>query len=440
MKRVHSQHRHRLLAPAARAARRFASRRLAHGQYGAWFPMALFWRRQRERTVGVRIAPAARASEAVWLPSFHLHFMTYIHDRPWREAMPGSLPVAAIYQRRVVMDGGRTVVQSRLASPQPGREQHPNRFYFGRQTLSGPGVNAQATSPNARSVRRPIAPPDVISARRPIAPSDARSDWQPTVTPDMRSAWQSIAPPDAYPPRRTIALPDGILARRPVGPRDVRSDWQPTAIPDTRSDGQTIAPPNARQARRPLAPADLISARHPLTRPNAISARRLNVLPTATWTADRDVFRNLKQPQARTRRGTVAPTQTILTLRTSMHELLVFRAQSTASGDTTPRLTRGSIAPQTYFHQEELVWRRAVLPAAGSAGDERQAGAREHGPQPLDRSLPVLGVSPGMPPAFGHVPAAPALKIDTALMERLADDVIRRVERRERIERARRGL
>jgi hypothetical protein len=45
-----------------------------------------------------------------------------------------------------------------------------------------------------------------------------------------------------------------------------------------------------------------------------------------------------------------------------------------------------------------------------------------------------------MPHPFGRTPAAPAMKIDAALMDRLADDVIRRVEQRARINRERRGL
>ncbi len=125
-----------ILAPAARAALRFAARRNALSRYDAWRPVALFWRRQRKGPEGVRAGRVAPAAGAVWLPQFHLHFLTRVIDRPWRGSMPGSLPAAAIYQRRVVMDDQRTIVQSSRVAAQPRRGQRPVHVTSLRQARS----------------------------------------------------------------------------------------------------------------------------------------------------------------------------------------------------------------------------------------------------------------------------------------------------------------
>jgi len=67
-------------------------------------------------------------------------------------------------------------------------------------------------------------------------------------------------------------------------------------------------------------------------------------------------------------------------------------------------------------------------------------GPLELARQAHGRSFPGQEADSGMPHPSGHAPATPALKIDSGLMDRLADDVIRRVEQRARINRERRGL
>ncbi len=86
------------------------------------------------------------------------------------------------------------------------------------------------------------------------------------------------------------------------------------------------------------------------------------------------------------------------------------------------------------------MWRRARQPAAEIAGNERQFDPRELARRAQGRSFPGQEAASGVPHPSGHAPAPPALKIDAGLMDRLTDEVIRRVERRARIERARRGL
>lgn len=96
-----------------------------------------------------------------------------------------------------------------------------------------------------------------------------------------------------------------------------------------------------------------------------------------------------------------------------------------------PRVRR----PQT--DSEELIWRRRQSPAAEMAGERQQERNWSHSsilpspahevavaaPQVVERARPQLPV-----------------RLDPAVLDRLTDDVIRRVEQRMRIERQRRGL
>jgi hypothetical protein len=505
MKPGRSQHPYGLLAPAARAALRFAARRNAPGRYGAWRPIALLWRRQRKRTDGVRAGRLAPATGAVWLPSFHLHFMTRLNDRPWRGSMPGSLPVAAIYQRRVVMDYGRTIVQSSMVAPLPRRDQRPVYVFSHRQALSGSGVKVQAAAPYASSVRRPVVPPTptqlpergqrpayVVSrlgarsgsdtsiraavpyanpARQPVVPPTTtwitdhvqrlvRVFSRPNAYGDSGTSVQAAAP-RANPARQLVVPPTTTLGTDRVQ-RLVRILSRPNDRGDSDANAQAAAPraDPARQPGPPIATWGTVRAQRPVrvfslgqarsdsgtsvqvAAPYAGSARQRILPPTATWVADRAHYPNLGQPQPRVRPGSGADAQaqTLQTLRVSKHEPLVLRPRSTAKSNAAPPHSQESTAAQPYFHPQELTWRRAVPLAAGSAGNEPQADFRELGHPAHGRSHSEQGASPVAPNAFGSALSAPPLKIDSAMMDRLVDDVIRRVERRERIERARRGL
>jgi hypothetical protein len=71
-------------------------------------------------------------------------------------------------------------------------------------------------------------------------------------------------------------------------------------------------------------------------------------------------------------------------------------------------------------------------------GLHRERSESFHGP-PV-RSLQSRQAAPALAPAIERAAAAQAPKLDPGLLDRLTDDVIRRVEQRMRIERQRRGL
>jgi hypothetical protein len=355
-----------ILAPATRAALRFAARRNAPGRYDGWCPVSLFWRRQRKGPKGVRASRVTLVAGAVWLPQFHLHFVTRVHKHPWRGVLHGSLSVAAMYQGRVVMDYQRTIVQSSMVAAQPHRDQRPVHVFSLRQAHRGSGPSVQSAVSYTTSARRPVALPT--------------------------TAWVTDR------------------AQRLV-----------------------------RVFSRPNAPSDSVTSVQAMLS-LAGRARRPIVLPITTWAADRADYPNLGQTHLGVCPGTGAPAQTLQTPRASKREPLAFRPRSKAIRNPVPPSSQASSTPQSYLHAQELVWRRAGPPAARNAGNEWQLDPHQIARQPHSRSLPGQEVASGPDHRFGRTPVAPALKLDAALMDRLADDVIRRMERRERIERARRGL
>jgi hypothetical protein len=95
--------------------------------------------------------------------------------------------------------------------------------------------------------------------------------------------------------------------------------------------------------------------------------------------------------------------------------------------------------PRPSRRPELLVWRTPAMPEA-----EGRKGLR--GATPCVNAMPAPRVSPSHDPASTQTTAAQLadasrrLVVDAALADRLAEDVVRRVEKRIRIERERRGL
>ena len=119
---------------------------------------------------------------------------------------------------------------------------------------------------------------------------------------------------------------------------------------------------------------------------------------------------------------------------------LVHRRPVTFAVDAPGR--RGDSAPPLSHreHSPELLWRRAARAATPPADD----GADSHLPgaaaRSAARSLPPHQTPPEPPASISRAAPRQLTQLDPALVDRLADDVIRRIEKRARIERERRGL
>jgi hypothetical protein len=88
----------------------------------------------------------------------------------------------------------------------------------------------------------------------------------------------------------------------------------------------------------------------------------------------------------------------------------------------------------------ELVWRSTPGSAAGVSGGPSPADLPAPSPRAPARGLPGGEAAFEAPLRVARAVTAPVTNLDPGLWDRLADDVIRRVERRVRIERERRGL
>lgn len=126
----------------------------------------------------------------------------------------------------------------------------------------------------------------------------------------------------------------------------------------------------------------------------------------------------------REERVTAAHAHTLF--RTQWQQMVSRRTQTVADSVTRTAHHSRTIRART----EELVWRRVMKTVADMPAEERRVQAQE-------RSI-VRTVREST--SVERSAAPPVMKLDPLVMDRLAEDVIRRVEQRIRIERERRGL
>lgn len=229
--------------------------------------------------------------------------------------------------------------------------------------------------------------------------------------------------------RRTIIQSRVYQAQQ--GPPTNKNRFAPGHLQSNTAPKNQATERNSNSAQRLIDPAI----------PTAAAARALFPLRGSSRTGDRPYSPNPGRTSMRVRR--IPPQdeqdQAFQPIQNHKIELHRFRPRFTAMRHMTPAPSRERAAAQLEFRPRELVWRRSVQPAPDIAGSgqpwEFDAQAQPHG-----RSFPGRKSSFETSPSSGPAPATPALKLDPTLVDRLADDVIRRVERRARIERARQGL
>jgi hypothetical protein len=266
---------------------------------------------------------------------------------------------------------------------------------------------------------------------------DVIEHQQRTIVQSRRLAAQKYRP---YSPVRVVSLRE---ARGEPGTnvRDTDS-YAPLASSPLVAPALVRAANRAQSAARLLSPLRVRSdsgtnaqgASH-----HASSAHRPIFAPAAVRSTNPAQHPNLGQPRPRERFGadTAAHAQTYRTPRTYQTELHLFRPHSGSMDHSLRVRSQESTARQLAFSPVELLWRRAVQPVAEDGGSQRPLDSREPVHPAHDRSSPQQAAS-----VMSHPSRQPAanLKIDASLIDRLADDVIHRVEKRARIDRARRGL
>lgn len=121
-------------------------------------------------------------------------------------------------------------------------------------------------------------------------------------------------------------------------------------------------------------------------------------------------------------------------------ELLQYRLRPAEISNAVPsHIQEHPVAPAS-FATQGLVWRRALPTVEEIVEQMRQSATPELTQPPNGRSFSGRDTAFGMSHSFGTAPATQSLKLDEGVIERLAEDVIRRVDKRARIERERRGF
>lgn len=127
-------------------------------------------------------------------------------------------------------------------------------------------------------------------------------------------------------------------------------------------------------------------------------------------------------------------------LRIWQHWLQVFRLSRPQQGRGAQRSRESKALPVQFVRPEELAWRRALRPPADFADNERHPELAESNQRLAVRSHQGQEVAVGVSPSVTRTGAPQVIRLDPTVLDRLTDDVIRRVEQRARIERQRRGL
>lgn len=176
-------------------------------------------------------------------------------------------------------------------------------------------------------------------------------------------------------------------------------------------------------------------------------AAQVSWLPFAqqllTWPTHRarhQLFERTPDVRSKMQRG--RQTQLLRTnLQISQHWHQVFSLRQPKFTDPVPHSASGRKALQFHYERpEELVWSRGLRTPLNSDDDKRYPELSESVGRTLARSQPGHEPAVSVAPLLERAAATQVTQLDPGFLDRLTDDVIRRVERHMRIERQRRGL
>ena len=460
MSGVGGRHRRRMLALRARAAAlRFGcGRRGADDRHEAWRSLALRWRRRRRpaapRRVHDRIAPIATT---IWAPRFHLHAIA-AGERAQRAEARASAPIRAT-RATVLVERQRHWATVRFATVTMQRLRVLSILCASAAGTVEAGTSPGGVPPVTRLARALIASLTVSRARhrlqhgpvaRPLAVRTAATNGRQRGGRDSRAVLRGAAARPA--PRfhrragpvkgerasraATHATAPIVTARPPAGSvthrhwttvrlSTVTMHWHrgdrvsPASEAGTVAAAKHVVAVSSARFPRPTIGSPVASpTRHRL--PRFLTSRRPMAIRTAVT--------NERHRPATARLPSPEPALPPLHRRTAAVEDALGRRRH--SSPLHSPLARG----------EELLWRRAARAATPSAAGDPDSDAPPPVARSAPRSFPPREAS-AEPSASALRPAPrPLTQLDPALFDRLADDVIRRIEKRARIERDRRGL
>jgi hypothetical protein len=416
---------------------RWLPRRSSMARTSAWRPLLLRWARTAAPVGGGGAGHASVAAPVSWY-HWHFHGAMVPGSGPARGAPPASGPAQApaVASRghapgagRIGATGGRgvpgqagTIERPRVpaASAQPAGGGWPRPAAFAasvRWRAKTAGPRAQATSAPAAQPFGPAraAGRNAAQASRPASaplttPAGAHGLWRQTPGQAGRSLpWAMRAPgaDDAFDAPRPPA------ARRPPGEQAWRANRPPATA--TRAGRAGAAPGEKVQA----GPGAFLRHAH------AQAAR------TPPWPQRGQAAHAFDAPRAPVRR--LAPGEQAWRAREPAPAALV-------PGQGAAARTMAAIA---IGRPVDLVWPAAAASAAAPGAAPRFGSAPAVGAASAP-SMPAAGGATARGPApagrSGNDSVVRATALDPVLANRLADEVIRRIDHRARIERERRGL
>lgn len=414
----------RRLALAARAAAaRFARRRSctrSGARLPAWFPLSLRWAPRRKRlsakpaatsSGGAGIGTSAGLVTQVSHSHRHWHLALRVDREPHNATAVSpalgwvrhAVRTSAIEWRRRIDPGLAPAAPGMAPRPPPQRADDARGSIGGTARPTARDDAGAASSPLAAPVPAPRgdgsgSPPVRLWSHRPLAlvrrsgssahttaaPTPAAGAWPPL------AAWPAQRPATA---QTTPALATRGVTRHALDPTEALAlpmSPRPRVGPSKSTRGAASSSAAAPSSARSSAPMERAPSSPPLAQPRNIAA---DAPPVAT-------------PVTAWRR--VAPPATPSSRHTAE---LVWSTRE--RGD----LRAGDTAGSAY----------AAAGSASASGMSASATTTELTPQAATAAARALAAQRANP-------------FDTALIDRLAEDVIRRVERRVRIERERRGL
>lgn len=142
------------------------------------------------------------------------------------------------------------------------------------------------------------------------------------------------------------------------------------------------------------------------------------------------------------RSGLWRPEQTTPFLTQSriwQHWLQIFHSRSLTTDPVADRSQAHKASRMQFDLSEELVWHRVIRPTTEGAQAEHRQEVSDSVQPPALRTFQSQEATPKSAP-IEQSTVAQIIKLDPSFLDRLTDDVIRRVEKRAQIERQRRGL
>jgi hypothetical protein len=391
----------------------------------AWTPLLLRWARKpvAGRSGGAMRAPALPARPgAVFHWYLHLALLSG-SDRAQREARTAALAGPL-----------RTRAQaSPINRPGAGRLADP-----GYRRRGGPTSTIEAGG----AIRPGPQPASILPVRFAALAHSARADaWKASNPLRIERTWYKCRwlGRAALHARWVRGDSAGRPAQLPHAPKGQSPRIRAPLLSGAPALGQTrVAHPGAVRGERLAWP--LMAPRSPISAPAAmIPSRR----------SPKDFLRRTRSQETRTllreKRATPAP-RAFDSARAPAakrpHGEKVLRASDTAPAatDTSRRIALSRTAANSAVRRPlDLVWPASAASAA-APGHAQRVGAAGGGDLPCARAMQAIAQAPAAisPPRVSSVVRADAL--DPVLANRLADEVMRRIDHRARIARERRGL